>query len=453
MVSVKIFIEGKITMLKKRIGRRQFLKRTAGIIAAATGFPYIVKSSVFGANGTILPSERIVMGCIGVGGQGTYNMKAFLENREVRVVAVCDVDANNRNSARNVVDKKYSNKDCAVYNDFRELLARGDIDAVTVCTPDHWHGLIAIAAAKAGKDIYCEKPLTNTIEEGRMLCDAVQRYSRVLQTGSHERSNNSARYACELVRNGRIGKLHTIRINLPCTDEHHLKILNDKEEHSVMPVPAAFDYDRWLGPAPFESYTVKRCHFFWRFIMDYGGGEMTDRGAHIIDLAQLGNGTDDTGPVELQAKGIVPKSTLFNTYFNFDFECKYANGVRMVGSSVEPRGLKFEGSDGWVFIHIHGGRLEAEPKSLLKEVIHPNEIHLGRSPEHHRNFLNAVKARCKPIAPVEVGYHTAVICHLLNISMQTGRKLKWDPGAEQIIDDAAANNLLSRPMRGNWQDA
>jgi predicted dehydrogenase len=407
-------------------------------------FPYIIPSSALGKDDMVAPSNRIVMGCIGTGGMGTHDMNTFLRSSEVQVIAVCDVDTEHRESARSIVNEKYGNKDCAAYNDFRQLLAHDEIDAVTVCTPDHWHGLISMAAAKAGKDIYCEKPLVNTIAEGRAVCDAVKRYGRILQTGSHERSNDSVRFACELIRNGRIGKLHTIRINLPVDNQIAIG------PQPTMPIPEGFDYDMWLGHTPWAAYTQRRCHFWWRFILDYGGGEMTDRGAHIIDLAQLGNNTDDTGPIEIVSEGKAPRDGLFDAFDEYKFECKYDNGVRMIGQSSGVRGLKFEGSDGWIFIHIHGGLLEAEPKSLLQETIGPNEIHLGRSPNHHRGFLNAVKSRIQPFAPAEVGHRTATICHLLNIAMLTGRKLKWDPEHEQIIGDCEANSMLARPMRGPW---
>jgi len=452
--------------MKKYINRRQFLKKVAAA-AGAVSFPYFVPSSALGLDGKVSPSNRTTMGCIGMGGKGTGNMWGFMLADDVQIVAVCDVETEaggyhrgitaGREPARRKVEDYYSKKSpsgvykgCAVYSDFRELLARETIDAASIATPDHWHGLISVAAAKAGKDIYCEKPLTNTIAEGRAVCDAVKRYGRILQTGSHERSNDSVRFACELVRNGRIGKLHTIRINMPNTDAHHIMIIENPGPFPTMPIPKGLDYDAWLGATPWVAYTQRRCHFWWRFILDYGGGEMTDRGAHIIDLAQLGNNTDDTGPVEIVARGKAPVGGLYNAFMEYQFECRYANGVRLIGSSEEPRGLKFEGSDGWIFIHIHGGLLEAEPKSLLQETIGPNEIHLGRSPNHHRGFLNAVKSRIQPFAPAEVGHRTATICHLLNIAMLTGRKLKWDPEHEQIIGDCEANSMLARPMRGPW---
>jgi len=437
----------------KKICRREFIKGVSVAAAGIAGLPAIIPSSARGAGGAVPPSERIVMGCIGVGGQGTGNMHAFLGRRDMQVISVCDVDANHRNRAAGQVNSRYRNKDCAAFNDFRELLANDTVDAVTVCTPDHWHGLASIAAATAGKDIYCEKPLTNTIAEGKAVFEAVRRYGRVLQTGSHERSRPNARLACELVRNGRIGKLHTIEINLPCNQGHHMAVRNDKSVHAEMPIPKGFDYNMWLGHCPDAPYTQKRCHFSWRFVLDHGGGEMTDRGAHVIDLGQLGNGTDHTTPVSYQATGTLPEagSNLWNTFFNYKFECMYANGVRMIGTSDSPRGVKFVGDDGWIFIHVHGGNLRASDPNILRQRVGAEELQIGRSPGHHADFINCIKSRGTPMASVEIGYHTAVICHLLNISIQLdGRKLKWDPQQGKVIGDEQANRMLTRPMRSPW---
>ena len=207
----------------------------------------------------------------------------------------------------------------------------------------------------------------------------------------------------------------------------------------------------WLGPTPWYPYTKKRTHFWWRYILEYGGGEMTDRGAHIIDLGQLGLQMDHSGPVEISGKGWAPKEGLFDTYMKFDFTCTYANGVKLIGTSGGERGLKFEGTDGWIFIHIHGGRLEAQPESLLKEHIGPEEIHCRRSPGHHQDFINSIKTRQPAIAHEEIGHRTATICHLLNIAFQTERTLQWDPVKEQIINDETANRMLYRPMRAPWR--
>lgn len=442
------------------MNRRQFLQQAAGAIGAV-GLPFIIPASALGKAGSVAPSDRIVMGCIGLGGQGTHNMRQFFKKKEVQVVALCDVekgnDHQNRRSvaglipASKILEEHYAEgirsgkyKGYTTHSDFRELLARDDIDAVTVCTPDHWHGLISLMAAKAGKDIYCEKPLTNTVAEGRAVCDAVNRCGRVLQTGSQERSNHSVAFACELIRNGKIGQLHTIRVNMP-VDNH-----GPIPPQPMMPIPNGFDYDMWLGPARWAPYTEKRTHFWWRYILEFGGGEMTDRGAHIIDLAQLGNNADQTGPIELSGQGKAPRDGLFDTFMEYEFRCVYANGVQLIGTSQRPRGLKFEGSEGWIFIHIHGGRLEANPPSLLRTTISLNEIHLERSPGHHQDFLNAVRKRRQPIASAEVGHRTGTICHLLNIAMLLGRKLKWDPEKEEILNDPEANRMLTRPMRSPW---
>lgn len=436
--------------------------------AAALYLPYIVSASTLGRTAAAAVGSRITLGCIGVGGQGIHNMRTFLNNPEVQVVAVCDVNAGSRGyfmdqlagrePARQIVEDHYARQSrsgsfrgCKGYSDFRELLARPDIDAVVVCTPDHWHGLICVEAAKAGKDIYCEKSLTNTVSEGRAVCEAVKRYGRVLQTGSHERSGHNARFACELVRNGRIGKLHTIRVNLPTDEPHHQEVRQTGNLQSVMPAPGGLDWDFWLGPAPWAAYTQKRCHFWWRFILSYGGGEITDRGAHIIDLAQMANGTDHTGPVQISARGTAPGDGLFDAFMDYEFECIYSDGVRLIGQSTGPRGLRLEGTDGWVFIHIHGGHLEAEPVSLLAETIGPEQIRLGRSPGHHQNFIDAVRTRRQPVAPAETGHRSATICHLLNIAMLTQQSLKWDPQAERITSDEQANRMLARPMRTCWR--
>ncbi len=451
----------------RSIDRRQFIKKTGWAIAGAAGAPLFVPASALGRDGGVAPSERITMGCIGLGGQGTHNMRAFLQNPAMQIVALCDVEKESNRyrgatfglePARRVVNEYYGkNKPSGswegpdLYSDFRELVARQDIDTVTVCTPDHWHGVIAAMAATSGKDIYCEKPLTNTVAEGRAVCDAVQRHGRVLQTGSHERSGGNARFACELVRNGRIGKLHTVRINLPVDEAHHNEVKALTQPQPITAPPETLDYDMWMGPTPVAPYIEKRVHFWWRFVLDFGGGEMTDRGVHVIDLAQLGLDADKTGPIEYDAWGRAPEEGIYNVCMEFGFECKYANGVRMIGTNEGPRGLKFEGTDGWVFIHIHGGRLEAEPASLLKEIIYPNEIHVGRSPGHHQNFIDAVKTRGETVATAETGHRTATLCHLLNISMQLGRPLKWDPVEENVIGDDRANAMLARPMRSPWR--
>lgn len=435
--------------------RRDFLKGAATFAGAALAAPYIVPSSALGKDGAVAPSNRVVLGSIGTGGQGRGLLGIFLSYPEVQHVAVCDVDLKHRLEASEMVNHKYENTDCKEYNDFRELLANKNIDAVVVATPDHWHAVTSVAALNAGKDVYCEKPLANSIYESRSIVDAVKKNNRVLQVGSMERSNAPCRLAAELVLNGRIGKLKEMRVNLPFTDKH----LQDAKAMKTMPaeekVPEGFDYDFWIGPAAKAAYTSKRCHFFWRFNLAYGGGEMTDRGAHVIDIGQMANDTDNTGPVEITAKGVQNPGSLWNTFWDYNFENTYANGVKMIGSTDEPRGIKFIGQDGWIFVAIHGGALSASKPEILKQKISENEINLGRTPEpypngHRRHFIDCVKSRKQPFAHAEAGHRTASICHLNNIAMLLGRTLKWDPKAEQFVNDAEANKLLKPAMREPW---
>jgi predicted dehydrogenase len=428
--------------------RREFLKQSARA-TAAIGAPWIVPVSVFGVPGTVAPSDRIVLGLIGAGGMGQANASSFMNEPDVQLVAVCDVDQSHLSRATEIVNDKYGNADCCAYTDFRELLAHDGLDAVVIATPDHWHALAAIAAAKAGKDIYCEKPLANSVGEGRAICRAVAKHDRILQTGSHERSGNNARFACELVRAGRLGKIHTVRVNMPCNQEHHEKVRQLQHVPPPMPIPPGFDYDFWLGHTRAVDYTELRCHFWWRFILAYGGGEMTDRGAHIIDLAQLGLGTDATGPVRFSASGVASATSLYDAFMEFEFDNTYANGVRLVGSNKGPRGVRFEGDAGWLFIHVHGAKLEAEPAELLDPAQAP-EPSLGRAPSHRRNFLDAMRSRLQPFAHAEIGHRTATICHLNNLAMRLGRPFEWDPQTEQVVDDAEANALLTPTMHPPW---
>ena len=407
------------------------------------------------------------MGCIGVGSMGSGNMRAFLGDQRVQVVAVCDVDANHRQRARQQCQLPKS----AAFNDFRQITERKDIDAVMIATPDYWHAIIAIAAARAGKDMYCEKPLALTIVEGHTVSDVVQRYGRLFQTGTWRRSISTTRFACELVQNGRLGKVHTIRVGVPGgvwlqrapaltypmgpwsqVPEGSWKPFKSFDYLQLpMPVPESLDYEMWLGPAPYAPYTAGRCHLNWRWILDYGGGFITDWGAHMVDVAQWGNGTDRTGPVEVEGHGEWDTEGLYNVPLRFSIVYTYANSVKMIYSTTEDGnkwGVRFEGTDGWLFIDQK--RLDTYPQSLAKSVIGPNEIHLYNSYEHHGNFIDCVRSRAQTATPVEVAHRTTSVCHLGAIAVQLQRKLKWDPDAERFVNDDEANRMLVRPMRSPW---
>lgn len=453
-----------------RATRRQFLKGSLAA-AAALGFPTIIPASALGADGAVAPSNRITMGCIGLGGMGTNDMRAFLAQDDVQVLAVCDVNRSSgeyghwfklgwqganfgREPGRLIVNEHYAQQrpsgkyaGCAAYSDFRELIARDDIDAVTVVTPDHWHAVIAIAAAKTGKHIYCEKPMTLTLNEGKAMIQAVRRHGVTFQTGSHERSNQGPRFMCELVRNGHIGKVQRIIVNVGPTHRE-----GPASTWEPMPIPDGFDYDMWLGPAPWAPYHKDRCLYNFRFLLDYSGGNLTNYGAHSVDLAQWGMGADATGPVEIKYQGGgYPKDGLFDASSDVRFTARYASGTELVCRTAKPDVyVRFEGTEGWVDYQANGA-VNAEPASLLRTSFSPGEIRLPVSTEHHRNFIDAIRSGQDPVAPVEAGHRSASVCHLGNICMQLGRDLKWDPEKEEFPGDEQANRLLSRPMRGPWR--
>jgi hypothetical protein len=438
---------------KYEVTRRQFLKGTA---ATTAGFlaPTIVPASVFGANA---PSERITIGFVGVGRMGSGDMRELLGFKQVQIIAVCDVDSNRMANARKTIEAHYAKqsasgtyKGCSTFSDYRNLVTQDDIDAVCVVTPDHWHTLPTIAAAKAGKDIFLQKPLTLTIQEGRVLSDTVRRYNRIFQVGSQQRSDARFRQACELVRNGRIGKLHTVKVAFG-TDP-------GTTPQPIMPVPDNLNYNMWLGQAPWAEYTEKRVHPRkgygrpgWLRITDYGAGMITGWGAHHNDIAQWGMGTEYTGPVEIQGQAEFPKDGLWDVHGEFSIEYTYANGVKVfcTDNKKNKQGVVFEGSEGWVY--VKRGFIDANPKSLLTSTIGPDEIHLYKSNNHKANWLECIKSRKETIAPAEIGHRSCTVCLLGEIAMLLGRKLKWDPDNEQFIGDEMANRMLSRPMRSPWR--
>lgn len=421
--------------------RRRFLSRSAALAA-----PLILPGRIFGKDGTVAPNSRVRLAAIGVGGMGTGNLQSFLNDERVQVVAVCDVDATHREAARNLAGLKEGD----AYRDFREVLARPDIDAVMNATPDHWHACIATAAAAAGKDLYTEKPLASGIADGRALCQAVEKYQRVLQCGTWRRSGLKTRMACEWVRNGYIGDLQTIEIGVPGTFAINggftgLEIPED--------VPPHLDYPLWLGPAPEAPYTPARCHFNFRWINDYAPGYITDWGAHFLDVAQWGAGMDETCATEVAATEVTRRDKgIYNAPESFRIEYHYAKGPRMIMFSTtdtQKWGVRFIGTTGSVF--TENERLETDPPSLRLVKLKEDDLRLFESKNHHRNFIDAVITRGRTAAPAPIAQRAATLCHLGAISAALGRPVKFDPDAENFGPDTQANALLARPLRAPWK--
>jgi len=448
--------------------RRQFLQ-TSVTLSAALGVPYFVPSRALGGAGSVPPSERIVMGCIGVGSMGGGHLRAFLGQKDVRVVAACDLREAFRQRAKRRIDETYGNQDATTYNDFRELLARPDIDAVCVATPDHWHALIGIEAARNGKDMYLEKPADVHVAAAQALRQAVNEYGVVFQFGTQQRSGRDFRFACELARNERIGKLQTIVVgSVP-----GLSLPNQTTQPA--PDPREFDYDMWLGPAPWAPYSFERSASraegsvgYWMHIHDYGLGCLSGAwGIHHIDIAQWGNGTDDTGPLEIDGTGVLPEDGLCDTPLTWRVEHLYANGVTMIHMDskhtaaefpqfAEARatlqipgcGILFIGTEGWVL--VSRGGIAAKPTALLEETFDSDGVRLPVSNDHKRNFLECIRTRSKTICPVETAVRSDTICHLDDIAIRLGRKLHWAPEKERFVNDEEANRLLRRPLRSPW---
>ena len=425
--------------------RRRFLRRAAAIGCGIAAAPYVITSTALGGQGRPPASERIVMGHVGMGWFGVVDLKSFLGAKDVQNVAVCDVDASARDAAKALADTHYGNRDCRAYHDFREMLARDDIDAVSIATPDHWHAIPTIWAARCGKDVHVEKPLSLTIQQGRAMVEAVRRYGRVCQVGSEARSNPRCRLGCELVRNGRIGDVKEVYV-AGVGGPSSTRIL------PAQPVPPGLDWDTWLGPAPWRPYNKSYHPRSWRGYYDFSGGGLTDWGAHHFDLAQWALGMDDTGPVE-----VYPPDGKEHKWLTY----RYANGVLMyhvLGTKVEdvPQMLDcvtVVGTKGRVGMR-YGVLSKTDPPSLIHDKIGPDEIHLHQCPPGgHMNgdFLQSIRTRQKPGADIEIGHRTVSVCHLAHIAYRLGRPLKWDPAKEQFIGDEEANRMCSRSMREPWR--
>jgi predicted dehydrogenase len=450
------------------LSRRHFIKGVAAS-AAIVSFPNIIAgcASTAPKPRRLAANERINVASIGTGNQGTNDIKSMIKDERIQFVAVCDVNRESagywdgavagREPARKLIEKTYGEqktsgtyKGCDTYTDFRKMLQRKDIDVIMIATPDHWHAIMATEACKAGKDVYCQKPLSLTIGQGRAMADAVKKYKRVLQTGSQQRSERNFHHACELVRNGRIGKLQTVKVGQPGGHTDFGKTGNRKAPEAV---PEGFDYNMWLGPAPMAPYCPARTHVNFRWNYDYSGGQLTDWGGHHPDIAQWGMGTERTGPVEIRNPKATfpPRTDLWNTATAYYFEAIYENGVKLIVSDApdKERGVTFTGTEGKIF--VTRGRQTTTPESLWEEKIGENEIQLYKSTNHFRNFIDCVLSRKEPIAPAEIAHRSITIAHLGNISMKLGRDLKWDPARERFLNDAEANKMLNREMRAPWK--
>jgi len=447
--------------------RRIFLKSSAAVTAGTMVIPTIVPSHVLGKNA---PSNKIRVGQIGFGRIAMgHDLPETLRQEVAMGVAVADVDIKRARMGKEWIEKFHADQgkssvDVAVYQDYREMLQDKSIDAVIISTPDHWHAQAAMEAALAGKDIYLQKPASLTIAEGRQMSDIVHRTGVIFQQGSQQRGTSPWPHfhrACELVRNGRIGELQKIEIGLPGDP--------GGDEEAPMPIPENLNYDMWLGSTPYKYYTEKRVHPQadfdrpgWLRCEQFGAGMITGWGAHHLDTAHWAMGTEYTGPVEVEAEASFPTSGLWNVHGDFMVHAKYANGVMMQVSGDFPNGVKFYGSEGWIFVSRGNvavtasdptrpgselKALDASDPRILESKIGPDEIHLYKAPEQHHDWLNAIQSRKEPVAPAEVGHRSCSACLVSHIAMKMDGKLHWDPVRERFVDNDKANAMLGRPQR------
>jgi predicted dehydrogenase len=455
--------------MKTNSTRREFIRTSMTAALAAAAFPSIIPATALGKEGAVAPSNRITVGCIGVGPQGRGDMGGFLAQADAQVVALCDVAKPNLEVALYQVNQKYGPKVCESSADYNELLARKDIDAVLIATPDHWHVPVALAAARADKDIYLEKPMGLSVEEDQLLRKTVQQHKRIFQFGTQQRSSREFRQACELVRNGRVGQL--TQINVWCSASR------PGGSTESAPVPAGLDYDRWLGPARFTPYTVDKCFDVsvpgawktWWFSYDYALGFIAGWGVHPLDIAYWGHPSMMKGPMSIEGKVIIPKEGACNTGIAWDVHFTFADGVAMAYrgtrngyaevnamndlgpweqkyGKIPDHGTAFEGTDGWVV--VYRGGIRTSPTTLVDEPIDDHGVHLTQSSNHVRNFLDSVKSRNKAICPIEDAVQADILCHVSDIASRLERKVTWDPARERFVKDGEANRKLARrPVR------
>ena len=473
-----MIIRMKTSLSVSKISRRRFIATTATAIAA----PTIIPASALGANGRPAPSERITMGVVGWGMQGPSNTGSFMRESDCQVVATCNIDKKHLEASVTAINGHYKNHDCKTYHDYREMMARTDIDAVMLAVPDHWHALIATEAANNKKDIYGEKPLARTITEQQAIVRAVQSNQRIWQTGSWQRSERNFHYAAEIVRNGLIGKVTRVEVGLP--SGHHdfagtgkpllqkLAQLPEKVEDlakvlpgtpawevAVTQPPPELDYDFWIGPSKMEPYIQARSHMNWRWNYNTGGGQLLDWIGHHCDIGHWGLGHDDTiGPLEVEGVGeFPPKDALWNTCTKYRITCKYPNDITMIIAGGHPDirdGTKWIGTDGWVWVN-RGNAFESSHKEWEDTRSLPEDQRKVKLPftkgGHWRNFLDSVKSRQPTVTPVEVAHHSALPGHLGLIAMLAGRKIKWDAKSERILDDTETGKWLTRNYRAPWK--
>jgi predicted dehydrogenase len=428
-----------------KVSRRHFL----GTAATAVALPYFIPPSALGKAGTTAPGNRITLGVIGYGSRGGLHTRTFLGQQDIQILAVCDPYKSKRDKAKGLVEGRYAKqkaagayKGCAAYADFRDIIVRDDIDAVVVASPEFWHGLHMAMAAKSGKDVYGEKALTLTIDQGRKLVDTVRRYGRVFQAGIQQRSGRNFRYACELARNGYIGKLKKVEVGVP----------GGRSLPNAAPCdpPPDIDYEMWLGPAPYTPYNKLKCSFNWYFIMDYCVGWIQSWGVHHCDIALWGAPSLVDSTLKVSGTARFPTDGLADTSISWNTKFVTPEGLEFsfTNNKVNPQGCRFIGDKGWVHVSRRG--IQAEPKSLLSIKIKPEDEHLYNSVNHHRNFIDCIKTRGETAAPVEACHAATTVSIVADIATRVGRELTWDWKTETFLNDDQANRMLRRPMRSPW---
>ena len=449
--------------------RRKFVQNFALGAVGTWGFPTIVPANVLG--GKDAPSNKINIAQIGCGRIArTHDLPSTWKFEKARIMAVCDLDRHRTEETKQLVEEYYTKKtgqanyiDVKMYDDYREMLLNKDIDAVMISTPDFWHAQPAMEAALAGKDIYLQKPTSLTIHEGRQLAEIIKKTGRILQVGTQQRSSSQFRKAAELVRNGRIGKLHTVKVGLPGDPSG--------PPAPAMPIPKGFNYDMWLGSTPEMPYTEIGVHPQvgydrpgWLRMEQFGAGMITGWGQHHYDSAAWGMDTEYTGPISVEAVAEFPKSGLWNVHGDFMSKAEYANGITMYTSGGYQNGIRYEGTEGWIFVSrgdyaatpsdptskVRAKAIDASDPKILESVIGEKEIHLYNSADQHGNWLDCIESRKEPISPIEIGHRACSVCLITHVSMKIPRKLQWDPKKEHFVNDEEANMWLRREQRAPY---